>query len=266
MPIDAAGKEHYSAGSGARIVSLAPSLTELLFDLGLDKKLVGRSSSCVEPEGRVDQIVVVGSTKSIDLMKLAELGPSHVLVNLDDEPESVVEEIINLGVEVVITHCKGPDDVVGLFDFLGSLFGREEQSAALTEVLQQEIAATRQVAAERPVRNVVYLTWKNPWISVSRDSYTTNLLALAGLKIMGGGSATRFPQVTIDRELMKQADLVLFGDEPFRFEEEDIQEFQLENNISGTPKLEIIDGRALSWAGKRTVEALRELSQLAARL
>jgi len=266
VPIDAAGTEHYAAGSKAGIVSLVPSLTELLFDLGLDKQLLGRTSKCVEPARRVDAVTIVGSPNSIDLMKLAELGPSHVLVSKNDTPETVVQEIINLGVPVVVTHCAGPEDIAALLDFLGSLFDCVEQAEALAASVQREIEATRQAAAQTPARKVIFLTWKDPWITIPADSYTARMLALAGLSLMGGDSAAGSLELKIDQAFLSQAHLVLFGDDPFQFEEEDVQDFQLDYGIGSIPMLEMIDSRGLTWPGRRAADGLRELSEIAARL
>lgn len=219
---DAAGRQHYQAGTSARIVSLVPGLTELLFAMDLRRQVVGRTASCVEPEGLVEQIAVVGGARSIDIMKLAELGPSHVLASRDATPEAVVEEIVNLGVEVVLTHCEGPEDNGPLFELLGGIFGRAEQAGRMKAALTGEIAAAKAAAAERPPKEVLYLTWKNPWITVSKDTYTAKLLALAGLRTLGDKPGTCDPEIDIDSALLGRADLILFGNEPFQFEDEDI--------------------------------------------
>ena len=266
MLTDAAGKNHMHAGAKARIVCLVPGLTELMFDLGLGRQLVGRTSSCTQPSTEVKSIAIVGTTKSVDILTLAELGPSHVVANSDDTPAALIQEIIELGVEVVLTQCRGPEDNARLYDLISSIFGGEEQAEVLTAALQQEITATRQSAAERPVRNVIFLTWKNPWITVSTDTYTANMLLLAGLRTLGGEGAGRFPEIKIDRELLAQADLLLFANDPFQFEDEDMQDFQLDYGIGSKPRLEIVDGRSLSWYGIRAPEGLRDLTQLAAAL
>ena len=129
--------------------------------------MTGRTSGCSEPTGQVEQIDVVGTTKRVDILTLAELGPSHVLVDKVETPASLIQEIIDLGVEVVVTHCKGPEENAGLYDLIGEIFGGVDQAEKLTEALQREITAARQSAAERPVRNATYLTWKSPWITVS---------------------------------------------------------------------------------------------------
>jgi ABC-type Fe3+-hydroxamate transport system substrate-binding protein len=263
---DAAGKHHAHAGTNARVVSLVPSLTELMFDLELGWKVAGRTSGCVEPLGQVEHIGLVGTTKKVDIMAVAELGPSHVLATVDDTPPALIQEIIDLGVEVIVTDCKGPEDNAALYDLIGDIFGAMEQAETLTETLHREISAARQSAAERPEKTVIYLTWKNPWITVANDSYTASMLALVGLRILGGEGGQRYPAIEIDRALLAQADLLLLGNTPFQFEDEDIQDFQLEHGIGSKPQLAIIDGRSLSWPGKRVTEGLHELSQLAATL
>jgi ABC-type Fe3+-hydroxamate transport system substrate-binding protein len=237
-----------------------------MFDLELGRQLVGRTSGCVEPVGQVKNIGIVGTTKTVDILAVAELGPSHVLVNMDDTPDTLIQEINNLGVEVVATQCKGPEDIAGLYELLGDIFGGMEQAEIMAGALQREITAARQSAAERPVKTAIYLTWKNPWITISPDLYTANLLLLVGLRILGTEGQGRYPEIKIDRTLLAQTDLLLFGNEPFQFEEEDVQDFQLEFGIGSKPQLVIIDGRSLSWYGKRAAEGLRELCQLAAGL
>ena len=109
----------------ARIVSLVPSLTELLFALDLREQVVGRTVFCIEPEGLVDTIPVVGRTKAAELDKLSALRPSHVLVNIDETPKELADQISALGARVVVTHPNSPYDNISLFRLIGGLFGRQ---------------------------------------------------------------------------------------------------------------------------------------------
>ena len=263
VPLDAAGHQHFPVGSKARIVSLVPSLSELLFDLDLGRQLVGRTSSCSEPADQIKKVDVVGSSKAVDILTLAEMGPSHVLVNLDVTPAALIQEVIDLGVETIVTDCQAPEDNLALFDLIGEIFGSLEKAGVLKEELQREIAAARQAAAARPVRNVVYLTWKNPWVTVSSDTYAARMLSLAGLRTIGGDGAGRYPEVKIDSALLAQTDLVLFAADPFQFDDEDIEDFQMQYGVGTNLRLEIIDGRLVSWCGRRAAGGLRMLSRLA---
>ncbi|MCW9045166.1 MAG: helical backbone metal receptor, partial [Alphaproteobacteria bacterium] len=102
-----------------RIISLVPSLTETLFDLDLQDQLVGRTSFCIHPHDKIASIPSVGGTKAIKMQKFKDLAPTHVLVNVDENPKSLAEDIEALGVEVVVTHPLTPEDNLPLFRLLG---------------------------------------------------------------------------------------------------------------------------------------------------
>src|SRR5687768_14940428 len=108
--VDAVGKRHEAAGSTARIVSLVPSITELLFDLGLAGNVVGRTGFCVFPKDQVKKVTKVGGTKTIDLPRIRRLAPTHLIVNIDENPRPLVEEIARFVPNVIVTHPLGPRD------------------------------------------------------------------------------------------------------------------------------------------------------------
>jgi ABC-type Fe3+-hydroxamate transport system substrate-binding protein len=129
--LDAAGVVHRPAGAGFRIVSLVPSITELLFDLGLGEAVVGRTAFCVHPRNRVKAVKSVGGTKKVNFSKLQRLSPTHVIVNVDETPRELAEDMARLGYEVVVTHPIDVRDNLGLYRLIGRLFARERQAEAL---------------------------------------------------------------------------------------------------------------------------------------
>ena len=142
--IDAAGNRHAPAPKITRIVSLVPSLTELLFALELRDTIVGRTNFCIEPKGQVGSIPTVGGTKTFDVEELVALRPTHVLVNIDETPKELAEQIQANDISVVVTHPNKPADNIALFSLMGSLFGRQQQAAKLIADLQGELMTTGQ--------------------------------------------------------------------------------------------------------------------------
>ena len=262
MLIDAVGNKHAPMNGPARIVSLVPSLTELLFALDLQAQVVGRTAFCIEPEGLIDAIPVVGGTKTSELDKLAALRPSHVLVNIDETPKELAEQIGALGARIVVPHPNSPADNIPLFQLIGGLFGRHAQAARLVGDLQDEL----QQSESWPERKVLYLIWKRPWMTVSQDTYIASMLALFGMRTLCHDPARRYPEVTIDPALLAQADLVLFSTEPFPFATKHRNAFKNDHAISSQPKLLSIDGKMVSWYGSRAIEGLKYLRQFAAKL
>ncbi|MDP6872072.1 MAG: helical backbone metal receptor [Alphaproteobacteria bacterium] len=262
MLIDAVGNRHEAVGAPARIVSLVPSLTELLFALDLQEQLVGRTAFCIEPEGQVETIPVIGGTKTSEMDKLAALKPSHVLVNVDETPKELAEQIGALGATVVVTHPNTPADNIPLFQLIGGLFGRDQQASALVRDLELELNR----AGTWPERKVLYLIWKRPWMTVSQDTYIANMLGLFGMRTLCHDPARRYPEIEIDAPLLAEADLVLFSTEPFPFAEKHREAFAKKYKIIKQPKLLPIDGKMVSWYGSRAIEGVRYLRAFTAQL
>ena len=124
---DDLGNEHPVAVPPCRIVCLVPSITELLFDLGLGDSLVGRTAFCVRPASRVRLVRTVGGTKDVDMERIRELRPTHVLVNVDENPKWVADALAEFVPHVIVTHPRDPEGNIGLYRLLGGIFGRQEQ-------------------------------------------------------------------------------------------------------------------------------------------
>ncbi|NJO55876.1 MAG: ABC transporter substrate-binding protein, partial [Rhodospirillales bacterium] len=175
--IDDAGQVHRRFDSSARIISLVPSLTELLFDLGLGESVVGRTDYCCHPAAAIDNVVSVGGTKRVNWPVLTALAPSHVIVNVDETPRPVFEWLIASGYAVIVTHPVSVEDNARLFHLLGGIFGRQREAASLCHSFSSVLADVSMAARSLPRRRVLYLIWRKPWMTVARDTYVSRLLA-----------------------------------------------------------------------------------------
>jgi len=256
--IDAAGTEHRPVGEGARIISLVPSLTELLFDLGLGGQVVGRTAFCTEPAPAVERVTSVGGTKSVQMARLLSLGASHVLVNIDETPKVLADRLTESGLTVVVTHPIAVRDNLALYLLLGGLFGRQQAAVRLCDQFEQ--ALERLAAAALPARRVAYLIWKDPWMTVSRETYISHVLAAAGMDTGDWPSGDRYPTVEWTDPLLAGFDLILFATEPFAFTGDHLRDFAAERP-GAAHKLRLIDGQMLSWYGSRAVQALDYLTR-----
>ena len=261
--LDALGTEHRPIpAAAARIVSLVPSLTELLFDLGLGERVVGRTAFCVHPAARVRSVPSVGGTKTINMEKLCRMRPTHVLVNIDETPCAIADELAAAGCTVVVTHPIEVRDNLALYLLLGNLFGRQEQAESLCERFESAYDAARGLAERLPERPVLYLIWKDPWMTVARDTYIARMLALVGLHTMPATSDRRYPAIELTPNLLRQTELVLFSTEPFPFKERHLAEFGA-SHPAHAGKAEIIDAQMVSWYGSRAVHGLGYLTAFA---
>ena len=261
--VDWTGLRHAPAGPEARIVSLVPSITELLIDLGLASQLVGRTHYCIHPADVVRTIPSLGGTKKISLPKLEALGASHAILNVDENTREMAEAIREIVPHVVVTHPLGPDDNPPLYRQMGALFGRAHEAEALVTAYEAARARLVDVAANLPPKQVLYLIWREPWMTVSRDTYIARLLALANWTTVGDDPGVRYPEIGLTDDLLAATDLVLFSSEPYAFTEADAATFRAAHPKG--PPAALIDGEYASWYGSRAIKALDYLANLARR-
>jgi ABC-type Fe3+-hydroxamate transport system substrate-binding protein len=253
--VDALGHQHVPAPD-ARIVCLVPSITELLCTLGLAPQLIGRTGFCIHPRATVAAIPKVGGTKDVNIEKIRQLAPTHVVVNIDENEKPTVDALAAFVPHVVVTHPNAPRDNLALARLMGALFGAEEAAARWCAAFEEEYAQLR-AAPPRPARTVLYCIWQDPWMTVSPDTYIAAMLAEIGWRVPSLG-VERYPRFAWSSELVEGLDAVLLSTEPYRFTEEhaDALEKQL-----GIPVL-LVDGEMMSWYGSRALEGLRYLRAL----
>ena len=263
--IDDIGVAHRPAEGEVRIVSLVPSITELAFALGLEDELVGRTTFCVHPKPEVESVARVGGTKTVKLEKVKALSPTHVVVNVDENRKQDVDAMARWGCSIIVTHPVWPTDNLRLYRLLGGIFGRQEAAESLCRDFQQAYASLLDTAASLPQRNVLYLIWRDPWMTISEDTYISRMLALAGLNSKGGRTDVRYPQIEFDQALMADVEVVLLSSEPFPFRHEHVEEVRA---LTGRWPVHIssIDAEMVSWYGSRAVPGLRYLKSFAAEL
>jgi len=266
-----AGQKATSA-DGPRIVCLVPSITELICELGLAEQLVGRTGFCIHPWETVRRIPKVGGTKDVKLDRVRELEPTHVVVNVDENLKEDAEALAEFVPEIVVTHPQAPRDNVDLYRRLGTVFDREAEAERLCAEFERAYA--RATATEPQPRDVLYLIWRDPWMTVAADTYIAQTLALFGwrnLPALPPPLAVRNPEGDKVRgERYPEVDLgdyagkvgrVLLSSEPFHFKPRHVGE--VEELVPGA-EVSLIDGEMTSWYGSRAISGLDYLAEYTA--
>jgi len=267
-------QESFRTVTTLRIASLVPSLTETLFEWGLGPWLVARTGFCIHPRDAVASVVKVGGTKDVNLAKLRGLAPTHVLVNIDENRRETVEAIRAWSAadgspapQVIVTHPLAPEDNLVLADQLlkhfGALPGVAERAERFAATLRGELERARPDG--RPLQRVLYLIWREPWMTVARDTYIARMLQRVNwltLPALDGGlsGAARYPTLRGDEPWLAQVDEVLLSSEPYAFGAAHIVEAQA---LCPNARVRLVDGEMLSWYGARAVPGLRYLRQIA---
>ena len=240
---------------------MVPSITELLFDLGLGKQVVGRTGFCFHPKPAIKNVPKVGGTKDFDLEKIRALEPTHLIVNVDENPRARVEAAAQFIPNVIVTHPLSPLDNIDLYRLLGTIFARQseadELAARFDRVYLNTVEATCHLASER----VLYVIWKNPWMTISRDTYIARTLAAVGWNQIEAHSDARYPEVDIE-SLLGSVDRVLLSSEPYAFRPRDVAEIESMATGGSRPAVSLIDGEMTSWYGSRAIAGMKYLAQL----
>ena len=253
--LDAAGTRHVPASRNPRIVSLVPSITELLCDLGLASALVGRTGFCVHPREAVRGIPKVGGTKDVDHAKLRALAPTHVILNVDENRREDAQVIAGFVPTLVVTHPLAPLDNLALYRLIGGIFGRGREAESLCGRFEAEYAALEAAAKELSPERVLYLVWKNPWMTVSRDTYVSRMLELVKWETVPEKTDQRYPEISLDEAALGEARMILLASEPYPFREAHLEELRAQLRPQAR-RVALIDGEMTGWYGSRAIKAL----------
>lgn len=258
MPIykDDLGNIHCFEHPPGRIVSLVPSITRTIIDLGAGSLLVGRTRYCIQPSPEVDMIPTVGGTKKVNLKKLLSLKPDIVLGN-KEENTSEMYQAIQPHVPFWTSDVVTLEDNERLIRQLGEICGREQSASEMIG----RVKASMEMMADVPVfkgRKALYLIWKNPWMSVGNDTFIHHVLEHLGLKSVTA-HLSRYPVID-DKFDDLQPDWVFFSSEPYPFGEKDFADLR---EYFPNSKFLLVSGEYFSWYGSQMEDAGRYFRELA---
>ena len=237
-----------------------PSITELVCELGLADQLVGRTGFCIHPKEMLKKIPKVGGTKSANLKKIRELAPTHVIVNVDENRKETADALAEFVPNLIVTHPLAPLDNLALYRQIGKAFGKEREAEALCARFESVYKSVLKKDFRK--KSVLYLIWKDPWMTVARDTYVARTLAAVGWDTVPAVSAARYPAIDVI-EAAREADAVLLSTEPYRFGAPHAAALAAELAAHGCVKpVRLIDGEMTSWYGSRAIAGLRYLAAL----
>jgi ABC-type Fe3+-hydroxamate transport system substrate-binding protein len=246
-----------------RIVSLCPSLTELVFDLGAGPELVGITEWCVHPADRVGGVEKVGGTKNPRVDRIAELAPDLVLMNEEENRIEDAQALARAGVAVHSSFPRDTDGTAAMVRSIGAALGRGAAAESIARDIEGRSARVRATARGKREVTWAYLIWRKPWMSVNRDTFVDALLAQARGRNVFGARAERYPEVTTDELAVLAPERVFLSTEPFSFKMEHADELA---KATGLPRerFVIADGEYLSWHGSRTPDGIDYAERLIA--
>lgn len=258
---DARGVE-IAPGPYGRVVSLVPSLTETLFGLGAQERLVGRTIYCIEPKGRLSGVLTCGGTKNPELDTIRSLAPDLVLACVEENKPEHLAELEEGGIPVFAVMPRTLDDVSTLLRQYGVLLDAQVVAGRA----MADLTAARLHAGEfrqslvRP-RRAATLIWKKPWMVAGSGNHIDAVMKEMGL-VNAMGDREGYYEVELDDLVARKLDLVLLPDEPFPFTHHASWSMAAAGVVPARKHALLLDGKLLSWYGSRTARSLRALVKL----
>ena len=229
-----------------RIVSLVPSLTELLYVLGLEREVVGITKFCVHPEEWLAKKEIVGGTKKLHLERIAALRPDLVVANLEENTKEDVEWLM-ARMPVWVSDVRDLGSATEMIRMLGEATDRKEKALTLADtidyLLQEPPARSRQKA--------LYLIWRKPWMAAGTDSYIHHVMHWAGYDNVLTAEQGRYPTLSDEEIKALHPDTVLLSSEPYPFNFGHHVELRA---LLPQSQIDMVDGELFSWYGPKMIE------------
>jgi len=231
-----------------RIISLVPSQTELLVDLGLEENLVGITKFCVHPKYLRKTKNIVGGTKQVKIEKIKALEPDIILCNKEENTKEMVEELQEIA-PVHVSDIVKIDDAFTLMYQYGEIFQKEALVGTMVKSVREKIAVLQEKLQDKPVKKVAYFIWKKPLMVAGKETFIDELLKLN--KFENVFKESRYPETSFEEIKAENPDVILLSSEPYPFKEKH-KEYFSELNI----EIQLVDGEYFSWYGSRLVGAI----------
>jgi ABC-type Fe3+-hydroxamate transport system substrate-binding protein len=246
------------------VVSLCPSITETIVAIGGLRSLAGVTRYCTRPSGMLWGLPRVGGTKSPDISRILDLKPDLVFANAEENRREDVEALRGAGIEVDVSLPKRVAEVPAAVRQWGVRLDASEQAEVLASRIEME---WRALEADPPARRFryAYWIWKDPWMSISDDTYVADLIHLGGGDNIFAGEAVRYPTTNPVEALAREPEIHVFPSEPYPFDQDRHGSVVEQLFGKGSRRL-FVDGDDYCWHGVRTLEgleAVRILRQVA---
>ena len=256
--VDQIGNTHSFETSPKRIISLVPSQTELLYDLGLESKIVGITKFCVHPYHFKSTIKTVGGTKKVHFEKIRLLQPDIIICNKEENTKEIVEELSQI-CPVWVTNIITIQDNFQMISDFGKLFNCRIEAQKWNDKLAFALHNFKNYIKDKPIKKVAYFIWKDPYMVAGSDNFINELLKLNNFDNVYLNKG-RYPEIELSKMILENIpDLVLLSSEPYPFKEENMIEIEKHTQNAKTV---LVDGEMFSWHGSRLLKAFEYFKKL----
>jgi ABC-type Fe3+-hydroxamate transport system substrate-binding protein len=236
-----------------RIISIVPSQTELLFDLGLDEEIIGITKFCIHPAVKVKQKLKIGGTKALNVKLIKELKPDLIIGNKEENEQSQVEELMR-DFPVWMSDIANLGGAIDMIRQIGKITGKGIEAEVLTKSIR---ANFEDLHIKTTGLRVAYLIWRKPFIVAGKGTFINDMLDKCGMR--NAFDLDRYPEAFPAQMVEANPDVVFLSSEPYPFNERHITEFKA---LVPHAIIQLVDGELFSWYGSRLLQTPGYFKQL----
>lgn len=240
-----------------RIISLVPSITELLYDLDLEEEVVGITKFCVHPPKWYKTKPRIGGTKTIHIEQVKALQPDLIIANKEENQQDKIEAL-STSFPVWISDIKTMEQGIKMIAEIGQLTNRTAQATELTTTYRTQEKKWELISKPNKPLRAIYLIWQKPYMTIGGDTYINDCLKKGGFKNIYDHQ-TRYPETTIEAMKALNPDVILLSSEPFPFKQKHID--ALQEDLPNA-KIQLVDGELFSWYGSRMIKTFEYFKML----
>lgn len=230
-----------------RIISLVPSQTELLFDLGLNDEVIGITKFCIHPHDKFKSTTKIGGTKTLNFEKIKDLAPDLIIGNKEENEQGQIEELMK-HYPVWMSDIKTLDDSLDMIGRVGELVNKNDEAQQLkTEIKDEFFRLSEFIPKTEQNLSVAYFIWKDPYMVAGDETFINDLLNRCRLKNIFSGRG-RYPETSLEELQSLSPDLVFLSSEPYPFKDKHVAEMQ---KLIPSAQILLVDGEFFSWYGSR---------------
>jgi ABC-type Fe3+-hydroxamate transport system substrate-binding protein len=236
------------ATSPKRIISLVPSQTELLYDLGLDEEVIGITKYCIHPKYWHESKIKIGGTKKINLEKIKELQPDLIIGNKEENEKSQITELMK-SYPVWMSDIKTIEEALNMIESIGQITGKENKALKIQNDIREQFSHFKLSLRnlQQQSKCVAYFIWRKPYIVAGGNTFIDHMLHICGLENVFVTNM-RYPEISSEEIQKANPSLIFLSSEPYPFQKKHTEEMQ---NICPAAKIILVDGEMFSWYGSR---------------
>lgn len=241
--IDQMGSVIVLPSNPKRIISLVPSQTELLYDLGLDEEVIGITKFCIHPQKWFNKKTHIGGTKNCNIELIKKLQPDLILANKEENIEVQIEAMRAFA-PVWVSDITNYLEAKTMIQSIGNLVGKPAETVHLIAAIE---TAFEQLPSHPLHPTVAYIIWKDPYMTVGVDTFIHHILSMAGYQNVFANHK-RYPEISIHEIQEASPDLIFLSSEPYPFKMKQLEELQI---LLPNSKIHLVNGEMFSWYGSR---------------